>query len=37
MIVEFNINEIDHLLMKFQKINMFVVVFEVNLIKNPEW
>jgi hypothetical protein len=37
MIVEVNINEIDHLLMKFQKINMFVVVFEVNLIKNPEW
>ena len=37
MIVEVNINEIDHLLMKFQKINMFVFVFEVNLIKNPEW
>jgi hypothetical protein len=37
MIVEANINEIDHLLMKFQKINMFVVVFEVDLIKNPEW
>jgi hypothetical protein len=36
MIVKANINKVDHLIDEVLKMNITVVVFEVNLIKNHE-
>jgi hypothetical protein len=34
IIIKVNINEVDHLANEILKINMFIVIYEVNLIKN---